>query len=165
MNEHSQHAYSRKQWFWAVNLIALFGSLGVLLPVVALSRNFLQVLAIFPYAIVVALMVSCMFVAVPLAVAMRQPASWARAAFWGGAVATAIGAVFFSIGHVRRLRARSDDSINYQLGGGDFVRDIDGVLTPYGWQVIVQTYMLFIGLGIFVALVMRLLLGPGKSIQ
>ena len=160
MSGDHQRAYSTRQWFWAVNLSAALGAVGSLLP--AAAKAPLQATMLFPYALVVALIIAWVFVAPALAYAMRKPASWLRTATLGGGTAASIALVGFAIATGRRLRAQADPSYYYQLGGGEYVRDVDGILTPYGWWVIIQNNLLFVALGVLVALIVRSVIGPGK---
>ncbi len=163
MSETRPRAYSRKQWFFAVNLIALLGASGFILP--AFLSSVAAALSLLPAVLVVALLISWIFLAAPLAYAMRKPASWLRAALWGGGTAAGLALLGFVIAQMRRWRAQADPSYNYRLGGGDYVRDIDGVLTPYGWWVVVENNTLFVLYGLGIALIVRAILGPGGSVE
>lgn len=156
-------AYSRKQWFWAVNLSAALGAIGFLVP--SALQQPISALVAFPYALIVALVVAWVFVAPLMALAMRKPRSWTDAVRWGGGTAAAIAIAGFVIAHIGRLRAQSDPTFHSRLGGGDYVREIDGVLTPYGWLIVVQNNVLFVMLGIAIALVLRAVFGGGATVQ
>ena len=161
MNDRPPNAYTTKQWFWAVNLVAVLAASTFLIPSEIGERPRTAVL--FPYALVIALIIAWVFVAPALAYAMRKPASWLRAAAWGGCVAAGIALVGFALATVQRLKAQADPTFDYTIGGGNYVRDVDGVLTPYGWWVVVQTNSLFIVLGVCIALVVRAVIGPGRT--
>jgi hypothetical protein len=59
-----------------------------------------------------------------------------------------------------RWQANHDPNSSYQFGGGDFVRDIDGILTSYGQWAELQDTIRFVLIGAVVALVGRKIIGP-----
>lgn len=92
---------------------------------------------------------------------MARPVTWARAALGGAGVAAILAVISIVIGRLNGLRAYNDPTFHFQLGGGDFVREIDGILTPYGWLVLARSTALFILLGAAIGLLVRALIGPG----
>ncbi|MGJ8609620.1 MAG: hypothetical protein ACSHWY_00905 [Octadecabacter sp.] len=94
---------------------------------------------------------------------MNRPISWARAALWGATISAIIALVSIAIGRYRGWRQSQDDTFHSQMGGGDFIRSVDGILTAYGWQQLAQNSAMFIGLGVAIALVLRALIGPGRG--
>lgn len=54
-----------------------------------------------------------------------------------------------------------DDAGGSQIGGGDFVRSVDGILTPYGWLIVAQNTAIFIAIGASIGLIVRAAVGPG----
>ena len=153
-------AYSSKQWFWAVNLIAVLGTIGFFTPVIFTSPT--RVASILPFAFIVSFIISWLLIAPLLKVAMRKPASWLRSAIWGTASAMLVASVGFVLAEIRRFNALSSDGEKYQLGGGEYVREINGVVTSYGWQAIIQSNVTFILLGLVIALIIRAIIGPGR---
>lgn len=51
-----------------------------------------------------------------------------------------------------------------QVGGGEFTRSIDGILTPYGWLLLGQSVAIFIAGGVAIALFLRAVIGPGRPV-
>ena len=152
MSNKPDHAYTTKQWFWAVNLIAVFGILGVLLPSFLASPR--QAFDIFPFALVVGALIAWILIAPPLAYAMRKPATYLRAARWGAGAAVGIAFIGFLLARVMA---------NGQLGGGEYMQMQNGELTPYGWQKVIESNALFVALGLCVSFLVRAVIGPGRT--
>lgn len=94
---------------------------------------------------------------------MRQPVRWLQAATWGAVIAVIIAIVSIMIGRFLGWMESIDDSRGSQWGGGDFVRSVDGVLTPNGWLIVGQNTAIFMGIGALIGLAVRALVGPGTA--
>ena len=157
-----QSAYSRKEWVRAVNMSAVLGWSCIALPFV-----FEMGVSILPFAaflgLPLAFLVCWVFVAPILKRLMRRPISLPMAAIWGAITSLTIASVFITLGRFRGWRQSLDPNTSSQLGGGEFVRSVDGILTPYGWQVLAQNTALFVLFGVGIALTIRMLIGAGQN--
>jgi hypothetical protein len=95
---------------------------------------------------------------------IRTPVSWYGAACWGAAISGLMALLGFGLARFQGWQASQNPSWNYTIGGGDFVQDVDGVLTPYGWWIALQTALEFIMLGIVVALIIRAIIGTRAKV-
>jgi hypothetical protein len=93
---------------------------------------------------------------------MAKPVGWLRAAIGGASVAAVLALVSIIIGRLNGLRISYDPTFNFQLGGGDYIREVDGILTPYGWLLLARNTAIFVGLGAAIGLVVRAMIGPGR---
>jgi hypothetical protein len=73
-----------------------------------------------------------------------------------------IAAISIAIGRYQGWRQSQNPNFNSQIGGGDFVRSVDGILTPYGWWSLAQNTVIFVFAGVVIALVVRAVIGAGK---
>ncbi|WP_300039546.1 hypothetical protein [uncultured Roseobacter sp.] len=151
--------YSRKQWIKAVNLSALLGYLSVVGVPSLLNANPGGIIggAILgvPFA-----MLCCWVVGAPiLKRVMQREISWISAACWGAAIAAILATLSIAIGRYSGWRQSNNPNFNSTIGGGDNVISIDGILTPYGWQVLAQDTLLFIFVGAVIAITVKWLVG------
>ena len=151
--------YSRMQWIKAVNLSALLGYLAVVGVPSFLNANpggivggaFLGI----PFALV-----CCWAVGAPiLKRIMQREISWISAACWGAAIASTLAIIGIALRHYAGWHQSNNPSFNSQVGGEGYVRSIDGILTPYGWQVLAQNTLLFITAGVLIAIVVKWIVG------
>ncbi|MGX9353902.1 hypothetical protein ACS3SW_01700 [Roseobacteraceae bacterium S113] len=149
MRDWDRAAYSRRHWFWSVNLVAVLAALSPF--AVGAFWRYLQVL---PFYLVASLFIAWVFVALPLAHAMRRPASYLRAALWVAGLTAAIALVGFVLARVMA---------NGQVGAGALMQLDDGRLTAYGWRKVLERNGMFIGFGMTIALITRAIIGPGRS--
>ncbi|MEM7744427.1 MAG: hypothetical protein AAF409_12035 [Pseudomonadota bacterium] len=157
-------AYDQREFRIAVNSAAVLGWCYAATPIVLDGKPELLVFAA-PVGLPLAF-IACWLIAAPiLRRIMKRPISWVRAGLWGGVIAAAIELFGVAISRYRGWRHSLDDSFNYQMGGGDSVRNIDGILTPYGWWVQVQTSAGWILAGIAIALLLRAVIGPGRNVR
>ena len=56
-----------------------------------------------------------------------------------------------------------NDSFNSVISGGEYVRAIDGIPTPYGWWKLAESSALFVLIGVCIGLVVRWRIGPGNQ--
>lgn len=152
-------ASDRKDLRKAVNSAAFLGWLGVSLP--SLFQNpFGLWVAVFGLPIAYA---ACWLIGAPiLRWLMKRPISSFSAGTWGAVIATIIVAISIAIGRYQGWRQSQNPNFYSQIGGGDFVRSVDGILTPYGWWVLAQNSVQFILLGAAIALMVRWRIGPGS---
>ncbi|HMS95045.1 MAG TPA: hypothetical protein PKA03_07465 [Tabrizicola sp.] len=92
---------------------------------------------------------------------MRRSVGWGRAAAGGGLVAGIFAAVVIALTRLKGFFDSQDPNFRSQLGGGDFVIEVNGILTPYGWLLLAQTTALFVALGAVIGLLVRVAIGPG----
>jgi hypothetical protein len=96
---------------------------------------------------------------------MRKNVSWFEAACGGAFAALVLVAFSIAIGRfLGWLRFRNPNSWS-QNGGGDFVTEIDGILTGYGWRMLALDSLKFVVLGVVVGLIVRGIIGPGSNRQ
>lgn len=94
---------------------------------------------------------------------IRGPISWFAAACWGAAISGLMALLGLGWSRFQGWQASHNPNFHYTIGGGDFVQDVDGVFTPYGWWVAVQGSLQFVLLGIAVALIVRAIIGAGEK--
>lgn len=166
-HRNAEFPYTRKQWRRAVNLSAVLGWLVIAVPVSARANNasLLQFLAVMAWAaaigLPIAFLASWLISAPILQRLMRKNISWFQAVLWGAVITFLIALASIVIGRLHGLATLQPS----QLGGGDKVRVIDGMLTLYGWQVVAQNTAMFVAAGIVIAAVLRFAIGPGRSIS
>jgi hypothetical protein len=157
--------YTEKDRRRALILAAVFGWTGVTGLVLA-SVNGSLALFLLPVFAVLGLPIAffaTFFVAGPIVErAMRRPVGWARAAGCGAWVAAIFAAFVVAITRLKGFFDSQDPNYRSQLGGGDFVIEVNGILTPYGWLLLAQTTAIFVGLGAVIGLLIRLIVGPGR---
>ncbi|WP_260081423.1 hypothetical protein [Phaeobacter inhibens] len=167
----AERAYTRKQWKRAVNLSAVLGWLSIAVPISAgmNSAGLLQFFSILIWAAAIGLpiaFIASWLIAAPiLNRLMRKNISWFQAAIWGGAITFLIALASIAIGRFRGWIQSVDPSSFSQLGGGDTVREIDGILTSYGWLNLAQNTATFVAIGMVISLVVRFAIGPGGRIS
>jgi hypothetical protein len=167
MAEGPDSAYAPGDRRKAIVTAALFGWLGV--TVLELRHaNGGEILFFLPFFAIIGLPIaflSVWLIGGPiLRLAMRHPINWVKAAAVGALIATIIAAISIVLDRLNGLRAYNDPTFHFQLGGGDYVREVDGILTPYGWLLVAQNTAIFIGLGAAIGLVVRATLGPGNRL-
>lgn len=166
-----EHPYTRKQWKRAVNLSAVLGWLVIAVSISAGTSNagLLQFVGIMIWAATVGLPIAFLaswLVSAPiLKRLMRKNVSWFQAVLWGGAITFLIALTSIAIGRFRGWMQSVDSSSFSQIGGGDKIREIDGILTSYGWLILAQNTAMFVAAGMVIALVVRLAIGPGCRIS
>lgn len=157
-------AYTQKQLYCAVNLSACLGWLMVAAPYTLAPQFHPDTLLLFA---VVGLPVSylvCWSVVAPiLRKIMRHPISWANAAYSGAKISLLIAAAGILIRRFLGWLESIIPNFSSQVGGGDRVESIDGVLTPYGWLMLAQSTVLFVLGGVAIALILRAVIGPGET--
>lgn len=93
---------------------------------------------------------------------MRRTVTYPRAAFFGGVIASLIALASIAIGRYMGWRQSVDDMSWSQIGGGAYVREIDGILTPYGWMIVAQNSLILIAIGAGIGVAVRAWIGPGR---
>ena len=152
-------AYTHKQFVRAVNLSAFLGWLMVVAQLFARPSQLIPVAIAF---LPITLLVCWVIVAPILRRVINKPISWFRAAFWGALIASLIAFLGIIIGRFLGWQQSINPNFSSQIGGGDYIRSVDGILTPYGWRVLVQSTVLFVLGGILSALIVRAVIGPGR---
>lgn len=90
---------------------------------------------------------------------MQKEISWISAACWGAAIAAVLATLSIAIGRYFGWRQSNNPNFYSRIGGDGHVRSIDGILTPYGWQILAQNTLLFIATGAVIAVVVKWLVG------
>jgi hypothetical protein len=162
MAEGSNQPYGPDEVNYATNLGALLGWL--FFSVYSLSGLDSIVLAFF-WLLIFAIgglpiaFLACWLIARPILVRiMRRPVSRAKAAFGGAGIAAVFAAVSVLIGRLNGYRISQDPTFNFWTG-----REIDGILTPYGWKMLAVDCALFIACGAAIGLIVRVVVGPGRT--
>ena len=157
-----KRAYTKRDWRQAVNASAFFGWLLISAPFV-----FQVGIGLIPWVAAIGLpiaFISCWVIAAPMLwYAMRKPISWLLAVAWGATISATMAVVYIVASRLNGLRISQDPTYDFQLGGGKFIREIDGILTPYGWWVLLQNTALFIIFGVLVGLLIRAIIGSGQK--
>jgi hypothetical protein len=152
--------YTDRDLFWAVNGSAILGWLAVSAPVL------LDKPAWLPWVAGIGLptaLVTCWIIARPvLGYVMQRSVSFPRAALVGAQAAALIALASIAVGRFLGWRQSLDDKFYSRIGGGDFVQEVDGILTPYGWQIVLQNSLLLVLIGAAIGVVIRLWIGPGR---
>ena len=144
---------------------ALLGWTCVALPV-AIESN----IGVLIWVAIVGLPISflcCWLIGAPvLKHIMRNEISWAGAVLWGGAIAFFMARAGIIIGRLLGWRQSLNPNFNSQIGGGDYIREVDGILTTYGWLILGKSTIMFVALGAAVALLVRWRIGkPANSTE
>ena len=145
--------YTRAQITRAVNLAALMGWVAVTAPI-AFTRFdpllwFASALIGLPIAFAL-----CWLIGAPiLRWVLQKKVSWTAAAIWGAVIA----ALVFSVYCVFAVNGNPSS----QVGGGDYIISVNGVLTPYGWRMLAVDFVIFVLKGMAIALAVRWATGPG----
>jgi tetrahydromethanopterin S-methyltransferase subunit E len=150
---------SRKQWVKAVNLSAVLGYLAVVAPPSLLAMNPHAIVGMAVFGLPIAWMVSWIVVAPILWRLMQKRISLAKAAAWGATVAFSLASISIVAGRYLGWRRSIDPNAYSQIGGGDYVRSIDGILTPYGWYRLGVETLLFVLAGALIAILLRVVVG------
>lgn len=159
----SSHAtYTRKQMACAVNLAALMGWLFVAAPVAFTSFNpgFWVATALVGLPIAFA---TCWLIGAPILwwiSRKNKKMSWSSAALWGAIISALIYLLYIAF-LVSSPLFRGPNSRS-QIGGGEYTQSVNGVLTPYGWQLIAVDFVIFAMGSMAIALVIRWILGSGQ---
>ncbi|MEL7300444.1 MAG: hypothetical protein AAFM92_08695 [Pseudomonadota bacterium] len=168
----AERAYSRAQWRCAVNLSALLGWAGWCLVsaagiLIEEPGRLIQYFTLLPWVAGIGLPIAfalCWLIGAPLLWrVMARPVGRGRAALTGGACAATFAAISILLGRLNGLRISRDDSFHSQIGGGDYVRSVDGILTAYGWLVVAQNSAIFIAIGVAVGLTVHALVGQPRG--
>ena len=167
MTENSPPAYSPKEIRRTKTIAALLGWASVTLWSLY-SNNASQWVVFLPFFALFGLPIaflSIWLVGDPfIRRVMRRPLSWLSSAWAGAGIAAILAAISIVIGRLHGYSIYKDPNRLSQLGGGDYVQSIDGILTPYGWLIVAQNSAIFILVGAGVGLALRFMIGPGKKI-
>lgn len=165
-------AYSRGMWwaaivlsaFWGWSFIGLFDAIHyVMNDRIEQGLNRLALFALV--GLPIACVVSFVIVGPALRRLMQRPIGYLKAALWGAGLSAGIAFVNVVLGRMNGLMIWLDDSRFSQIGGGDYIRSIDGILTPYGWQFLAFNNITFIAWCTLGALFIRLTVGPGRALE
>lgn len=153
-------AYTKEDHRRAINSAALLGWLVVAFPPLLHNPFALPWIAVFGLPIAYG---ACWLIGAPvLRRLMKRRVSWISAGVWGGAIAAFIAAISIAVDRYLGWRISQNPNFQSQIGGGDFVRSVNGILTPYGWWVLAQNTLQFVLAGIAIALIVRWRIGPGR---
>ncbi|RYE07690.1 MAG: hypothetical protein EOP22_16645 [Hyphomicrobiales bacterium] len=154
-------AYSGRQFVFAVCLSALLGWLYFVLPLwIQQGPGRLAIAALV--GIPIALAVCWIFVAPFLWLLMARPVGWRLAARSGFIIALLMAIAGIVLARIQGWRAAHEVNSYFQMGGGDHAREIDGMLTPYGWLMTAWESLLFVLAGTVAALIVRAIIGRGR---
>lgn len=154
--------YSKKDLRLALSIGSILGWLFIAAPVIYSGGP-----ALLPWAAAFGLPIAfaaCWLIAKPiLKRVMRHPITWFGALKWGAIISITIALVGIAIGRLNGYLDSLNPNFTYQLGGGKFIREVDGILTPYGWWLLGQNTVIFILAGTTIALIVRFIIGPGRT--
>lgn len=155
-------AYTNRQFALAVTLAAVLGWAAFCTPLVVAGP--VGMLAWYAAIGLPIALGGCWAVGGPILWRlMARPVGWARAGLWGGGIAAILVAISIAIGRFVGWRMSRNPNSSSQIGGGDHVQSVDGILTTFGWFVLAQRTALFVLLGAAVALIVRAVIGPGRA--
>lgn len=102
---------------------------------------------------------ACWLIARPVLFRLtRRPVSRSQAAVGGASIAAIIAAISILLGRLNGYRVSQDPTFHFWTS-----REVDGILTPYGWKMLALDSAVFIVAGAAIGLVIRLIIGPGRS--
>ena len=123
-------------------------------------------LGVLPFAMVLGLPIAfgtCWLLGAPIIRRlMTRSVSWHMAALGGAIISAGMVLLSVIVGRIRGYRESLDPTSSSQLGGGDFIREVDGILTAYGWMKLGERGVMFVFLGIAIALIVRAVVGSGR---
>jgi hypothetical protein len=163
-------SYSRRQWTRAVNLSAVLGWLCVAVSITVgmSSGELLGFFGLMIWAAVIGLPIafaaSWLILAPILKRVMHSSVTWLGAAFWGGVPTFLIVLASVVIGRFRSWMQPVNPNSFSHMGSGDKLREVDGILTAYGWWILAQTTAMFVLAGVVIALIVRAIIGPGNTV-
>ncbi|WP_037308290.1 hypothetical protein [Ruegeria halocynthiae] len=162
--------YSQRDIACAVKLCALLGWVGVIgVPIfshayrIGLDLNSLSL--VFWYALFglpISLFICWLLVKPFLRIMMRRKTSYVRAAYWGAGIGFSLVAVWVAFSRYRGWRKSQESKTKSSYGDGKDTIEVNGLLTDYGWWLLVQNSFQFILICTLAALIVRLIIGPGK---
>jgi hypothetical protein len=153
--------YSKRDIHRAVNASAVLGWVAV--TVWSLGGNWPLYFYAALFGLPIAFAASWLIGAPVLRRVMRRTVTYPRAALFGGVIAAVMALASIAIGRYMGWRQSADDMSWSQIGGGDFIREVDGILTPYGWWIVGQNSLILIVLGAGIGVVIRAWIGPGRE--
>lgn len=160
-------AYSHKDWIRAVNSSALLGWVIFTAPFLfgAGAGTMVDFFGVFVlaavYGLPIAFFTSWIIAGPILARIMRHKVTWIGAALWGACISFLLAFVIIVIALLIWIEW-SDSDGNFQVGVGN-IQQVNGILEAFGWLPLLLT-AIFVAIGIFIALVLRTLIGPGRNI-
>ncbi|MEW2917574.1 hypothetical protein AB1A64_10920 [Ruegeria sp. ANG10] len=162
--------YSQRDIACAVKLSAFLGWVGVIgAPVFSheyrngLDLNSLSL--VFWYALIglpISLFICWLFVKPFMRIMMRRNISYVRAACWGAGIGFSLVTVSVAFSRYRGWRQSQDAKTTSGYGDGIGTIEVNGLFTDYGWWRLAQNSFQFILICILAALIVRLVIGPGK---
>ena len=161
MGDPLQGPYSSEDHDRAVVLSAVFGWAGVTVMELR-GADWWQFVGLLPFAAIIGLplayLVTWLVGGPILRRLMRRPVGWMQAAAWGAFIATFFAALSIVIGRLNGYRMSRDPTFDFWTA-----REVDGILTSYGWLLLAQNTAIFIALGAATGLAVRAVIGPGKT--
>jgi hypothetical protein len=153
-------AYTPADLRYAVNSAALLGWMGVA------GWSLWPDWGLLPFAAVIGLPIAfaaCWLIGAPvLRRAMRRPLSYPRAASLGGLIAVLFALSSIAIGRFRGWMESVDDTFSSQWGYGEYLRSVDGILTTYGWLLVLQNSLILVVMGAAIGVFIRAKIGAGR---
>ena len=157
-------AYTRKQFVIAVNLSAVLGWSIFAIPVL-LGGGLDLILWVAAIGLPIAFIICWLIVSPILKRVMQKNVTWAGAVGWGTIITLVLAFISIAIFRYWGWQISRDPYRSNQLGGGDNIREVDGILTTYGWLMLGQRTVIFVLGGVAIALVIRWIIGPATSAQ
>ena len=153
--------YSREQWIKAVNSSALLGWALVVVPMAVWNGS----LAIVIFGAIFGLPIAyfcCWVIGAPvLKRVMQNEITWMAAAKWGAVISFLIALLSIAVGRYNGWLRSTNPNFGSYSG-----REIDGILTAYGWLLLAQSTALFVLAGTVVGLLVRWRIGaPSQDVN
>ena len=161
MDEAPERPYTETDRTRALILSALLGWAAVTIMQLG-QGSWTAILGLLPFAAVIGLPIAFLVtfvVASPILWhVMSKPVTWSRAAAWGAIIAAIIAAISILIGRLNGYRISQDPTFHFWTA-----REVDGILTPFGWKMLALDTVVFIAAGVAIGLLIRLVIGPGHK--
>jgi hypothetical protein len=154
--------YTRTDRVKAINWAALLGWASFALEYLFQTGNPFGLLFFALYGLPISFALVWSLAGPVVWLAMRRSVSWFNALALGVSAAAVMAAIGFTWKFWSRWQANHNPNFSYQSGGGDYVRDIDGILTSYGQWMELQETVRFVLIGAIVALAVRKIIGPAR---
>jgi len=94
---------------------------------------------------------------------MRNPISWTSAACWGAIISSFIAAIAIAIDRYWGWKQSVNPTFQFYIWRHGVKHSANGILTPDGWLWLFQSTFVFVLEGVVIALILRLVIGPGET--
>jgi hypothetical protein len=121
--------YTRRDRAKAINWAALLGWAAFALEYLLRSGNFFGLVFFALYGLPISFGLVWLLAGPLVWLAMRRTVSWLGALGLGIGASGIMAGIGFTWNYWSRSQANQNPNFGYQTGGGEYVRDVDGILT------------------------------------